>query len=68
MFRHDGRLGNAQAHALFDRVSVERVNPSEPARAFGDYRVLFDGQPIAEMIKSGGEKGLGNGVTLIRRF
>ena len=68
LFKHEGRLGNALAHALFDRVSVERVNPSEPSRSFSDYRVLLDGQPIAEMIESGGEKELGNGVTLVRRF
>ena len=68
LFKHDGRLGNAPAHALFDRVSVERVNPSEPARAFGDYRVLFDGRPINETVEPSREKALGKGVTLIRRF
>jgi len=68
LFKHDGRLGNAPAHALFDRVSVERVDPSEPARVFNDYRVLLDGQPIDEVIKPGDEKDLCNGVTLIRRF
>jgi len=68
LFKHDGRLGNAPAHALFDRVSVERVDPSEPARAFTDYRVLFDGQPIDKAVKPGEEKELSNGVTLIRRF
>ena len=30
--------------------------------------MLFDGQPIAEMIVPGGEMELGNGGTLIRRF
>ncbi len=47
---------------------MKRVDPSEPARAFNDYRVLFDGQPINEMVKPDSEKDLGNGVTLIRRF
>ena len=68
LFRHDGRLGNAPAHALFDRVSVERIDPSEPARAFSDYQVFFDDQPIGEVIEPGGVKDLGNGVTLIRRI
>ena len=68
IFKHDNRLGNASAHALFDRVTVERTNDSEPARAFNHYQVLFDGQPIDKVVKTGGEKTLGGGVTLIRRF
>jgi len=68
VFKHDDRLGNAPAHALFDRVTVERVDPAQPARVFGDYRVLFDGQPLDEVAPPGGSKELGNGVTLVRRL
>ena len=68
LFKHDNRLGNVSSHALFDRVSFERFDPSQPARAFKDYRMLFDGQSIDEIIQPGNEKDLGNGVTLIRRF
>ena len=68
LFQHNGRLGNSPAHALFDQVSVEHVDPTEPAGTFNDYRVLFDGQPNGEAVKLGGEKDLGNGATLIRRF
>lgn len=52
VFKHDSDLGNAQAHRLFERVSVSRVqgddtvpvgNPRShnwpPARAFSDYRI-----------------------------
>ncbi|WP_415836488.1 type I-C CRISPR-associated protein Cas7/Csd2 [Palleronia rufa] len=52
VFRHDSDLGNAQAHRLFDRVTVARVHGGDvvpvadarshnwpPARAFGDYRI-----------------------------
>jgi CRISPR-associated protein Csd2 len=51
-FRHDSALGNAHAHELFERVSINRVVDGEeipvgdkrlhnapPARAFQDYRV-----------------------------
>ena len=68
LFRHDDRLGNAPAHALFDRVLVERTNPDVPARSFEDYRVLFDGQAIGEVVQAGESRDLGNGVTLIRRI
>jgi len=54
-FRHDSALGNAQAHKLFDRVSVHRRSGDEtipvgdprthnlpPARAFDDYEITLD--------------------------
>jgi len=68
LFRHDDRLGNAHAHALFDRVTIERKHPDRPARDFSDYRILFDGRPIDEVVHAGGSKALGDGVTLIRRI
>jgi len=66
VFRHEGRLGNAPAHALFDRVGVARTDAGEPARDFGDYRVLFDGARIDDIVAVGAATELGNGVTLIR--
>ncbi len=54
-FKHESALGNAQAHKLFERVSVKRCNDGEclpandkrthnwpPARAFSDYRIDVD--------------------------
>lgn len=54
-FRHDSPLGNAQAHKLFDRISVNRVFEGEivpagdkrthnwpPSRAFSDYAISLD--------------------------
>ncbi len=38
VFKHDSKLGNAQAHALFDRITVSRVADEAP-RAFTDYRI-----------------------------
>jgi CRISPR-associated protein Csd2 len=75
VFKHDSQLGKAPSHTLFDRLQVESFEsqPAEdgkPPRKFADYasRITFDGQPLDEFIKSGEEKDLGNGVTLIRRI
>ncbi len=63
-FRHDSALGNAQAHKLFDRVSVKRCNDGQclpvgdkrlhnwpPARAFSDYRIDVDDTDLPDGIK-----------------
>lgn len=55
VFRHESDLGNAQAHRLFERVTVKRVHEADevpvgdvrsrnwpPARAFSDYRIRID--------------------------
>ncbi|MBI5526218.1 MAG: type I-C CRISPR-associated protein Cas7/Csd2 [Deltaproteobacteria bacterium] len=39
VFKHSSALGNAPAHALFERVTVNRKDGSKPARAFSDYDV-----------------------------
>lgn len=42
-FRHEHPMGNAPAHALFERVRVTRIgDDSAPARSFGDYAVSVD--------------------------
>jgi CRISPR-associated protein Csd2 len=63
VFKHASELGNAPAHALFDRLTVERTG-DDVARGFGAYSVLFDGQPVAV-----GEHKIADqsNVTLIRR-
>jgi CRISPR-associated protein Csd2 len=63
VFRHDSELGNAHAHALFDRLSVQRSPAVEVARGFDAYSVTFDGQPVAV----GASLQAAPGVTLIRR-
>ena len=69
-FRHDCALGNAQAHKLFERVTVVRVqdgsdvaigdhsadNWLRPARAFTDYRIDVN------------DAGLPDGVTMVEPF
>lgn len=68
VFKHASVLGNAPAHALFDRVKVARMLDGEartidrrldnlpPARAFNDYTVTID------------REGLPAGVEIIERF
>lgn len=62
VFRHDSELGNAPAHALFDRLKIARTESVDVPRTFDDYTVLFDENPIG----AGCEQSLGNGVTLQR--
>jgi CRISPR-associated protein Csd2 len=55
VFKHDSELGNAHAHALFDRVVITRKAGVDVPRSFGDYEVSVD------------EAGLPVGVTLVKR-
>lgn len=64
VFRHESELGNAPAHALFERLTVERNDQAEPAREFGAYAMRFDGQDIP--LGSHAIAGQPN-VTLVRR-
>lgn len=64
VFEHAGELGNAHAHALFDRLTITRSGDgSAPSRDFGAYSVAFDGRAPAP----GESLAAGNGVTLARR-
>lgn len=42
VFKHDSELGNAHAHALFDRVKINRKDGVEVARNFSDYEIRID--------------------------
>ena len=63
VFKHDSELGNAHAHALFDRLTVTAAVPASPARDFTAYSVLFDGKPV----ELGQSLEAAPGVTLTRR-
>ena len=63
VFKHSSELGNAHAHALFDKLTVRNLAPDSPARGFEAYEVLFDGQPLA----IGEEREAAPGVTVQRR-
>ena len=47
VFEHEGMLGNAPAHALFERIAITQKDSAKPARAFSDFevRVNSDGMP-----------------------
>lgn len=47
VFQHDSELGNAPAHALFERLQVQPKEAGAVARSFDAYAVAFDGQSLA---------------------
>jgi CRISPR-associated protein Csd2 len=53
VFRHDSKMGNAPAHALFERVSIRRKETVSVARTFGDYdiQVTREGLPVGVTIE-----------------
>jgi CRISPR-associated protein Csd2 len=64
VFEHAGELGNAHAHALFDRLQVTRTADAPgPARDFAAYSITFDGRALAP----GERLEAASGVTLARR-
>ncbi|MBX3634233.1 MAG: type I-C CRISPR-associated protein Cas7/Csd2 [Rubrivivax sp.] len=64
VFEHQGELGNAHAHALFDRLAVARAgDAATPARDFGAYSVTFGGRALAV----GESAEAAPGVTVTRR-
>ncbi|MGE0315774.1 MAG: type I-C CRISPR-associated protein Cas7/Csd2 [Lautropia sp.] len=64
VFEHESQLGNAHAHALFDRVTVGRAaDATVPPRNFDAYSVTFDGRPLA----IGESIAAAQGVALTRR-
>lgn len=64
VFEHDSELGNAHAHALFDRLSVARIGDiNAPVRDFGAYSISFDGRAV----EVGERVAAAPGVSLTRR-
>jgi CRISPR-associated protein Csd2 len=55
VFKHESELGNAHAHALFDRITIKRRAGVDVARSFRDYDVRVD------------EAAMPAGVSLVRR-
>ncbi|HMP40545.1 MAG TPA: type I-C CRISPR-associated protein Cas7/Csd2 [Roseiflexaceae bacterium] len=50
VFSHESHLGNAPAHALFDRVTVERRAEITAPRLFRDYTVTINDEALPEGI------------------
>lgn len=49
VFQHDSELGNAPAHALFDRIGVRKK--TDVPRAFSDYEVWIDDTNLPPGVK-----------------
>lgn len=54
VFKHDSELGNAPAHALFDRIQPKLKTDVAVPRSFGDYEIAVD------------ESGMPQGVQLLK--
>jgi len=50
VFQHNSALGNAPAHSLFDRVKIERIDKTKPAREFGDYRLVINKEDLPQSV------------------
>ena len=63
VFKHDSELGNAPAHALFERLQIKPKEQGAVVRSFDAYSVVFDDQALAigQSVQSA------PGVTLTRR-
>ena len=55
VFKHDSELGNAPAHALFERIQPKLKGGVSVPRSFGDYDVAIQ------------DADLPAGVTLLRK-
>ena len=49
VFTHENKLGNTQAHKLFDRIHIETT--VNPPRKFDDYVIAFDRATLPEGIE-----------------
>lgn len=66
VFKHDSELGNAPAHALFDRLKVKQKEEGAVTRSFDGYEVTFDGKTVEPGQQLAAE-AVAPGVTLTRR-
>ncbi len=55
IFKHDSKMGNAQAQKLFDLVSIKRNDENKPARDFTDYTLFINRDQVPK------------GVTILER-
>ncbi|HHL19615.1 MAG TPA: type I-C CRISPR-associated protein Cas7/Csd2 [Thiothrix sp.] len=56
VFKHEGKLGNAPAHTLFDRIKITKKTDISVARDFNDYTISIN------------EKNMPTGVELIKKI
>jgi CRISPR-associated protein Csd2 len=46
IFKHDSELGNAHAHALFERIAIRKKDEVDVARSFADYTVTVNADAL----------------------
>ncbi len=63
IFEHDSKLGNALAHALFERLTVVQKDEAQVARGFDAFNVEFDGKAL----EIGASTQAATGVNLMRK-
>ncbi|MFI3290223.1 MAG: type I-C CRISPR-associated protein Cas7/Csd2 [Rikenellaceae bacterium] len=51
IFEHSSKFGNAPSSQLFDRVSVEKINPMDVSRNFKDYNIKIDRESLPKGVK-----------------
>ena len=51
VFKHDSALGNAPAHALFERIQVKNRGETKTPRSFADYAVTVNTEDLPPSIK-----------------
>lgn len=51
VFEHECKMGNAPAHRLFDLITSERIDSSNPPRAFSDYEIHIDQANLPKGVK-----------------
>jgi CRISPR-associated protein Csd2 len=50
VFTHESKLGNAPAHKLFERITVQLKNPHSTPRSFKDYELIINADNLPEAI------------------
>jgi CRISPR-associated protein Csd2 len=51
VFKHDSHLGNAPAHKLFERITIQRNDETKPARSFADYTVTVNRENVPQGVE-----------------
>lgn len=51
VFEHDSKLGNAQAHELFDRIQVPALGTDKAPRSFSEYKIEINEKDMPKGVK-----------------
>ena len=51
VFKHESKLGNTQAHKLFELIKAERKDKSKPAREYSDYQITVNIENVPQGVE-----------------